>query len=112
MYKAVVHLNDSDADKQAVVLRNVRNLSADLGTDAQIELVIHGPSITLTVPGHAHQQALSELLASGVAVAACRNSLRSQELAEADLLAGVTAVSSGVGHLVRRQHDGWAYLRP
>jgi hypothetical protein len=36
----------------------------------------------------------------------------SQNLDPRDLVPGTVVVSSGVGHLVARQGEGWAYLRP
>ena len=111
-YRAVVHFNDADPDKQSAALRNVRNLRADLGPDARIEIVVHGPAIGLAAAGHRLERTLRDLVESGVGLAACGNSLRSQHVGEETLLTGVTVVSSGVGHLVRRQHEGWAYVRP
>lgn len=112
MYQVVVHLNDAAEEKQQAVLRNVANLRADLGDDAAIELVIHGPGIVLVTHDHPLASTVRDVLDSGVGLAACRNSLRSKNLTETDLQDGVAVVTSGMGHLARRQHDGWAYLRP
>jgi uncharacterized protein len=38
--------------------------------------------------------------------------MRSTNVSDSDLVPGAVPVSSGVGHLVARQREGWAYLRP
>lgn len=108
----VVHLNDADADKQASVLRNVVNLRAELGAHIPVEVVVHGPAVTLLVGGNDAGRQVHELLTGGVRFAACANSLRTQQLDRSAVLDGVQIVPAGVAHLARRQFDGWAYLRP
>ena len=38
--------------------------------------------------------------------------MAAQKLTQADMLAGIGYVPSGVVELIKRQRDGWAYLRP
>jgi len=38
--------------------------------------------------------------------------MRAQQLSPEALLPGVGIVPAGVAQLVRRQREGWAYLRP
>jgi intracellular sulfur oxidation DsrE/DsrF family protein len=42
---------------------------------------------------------------------ACQNSMRGFHLEATDLVPGMTPVPSGVVELIRRQHDGYAYVR-
>jgi len=51
-------------------------------------------------------------LARGVIVAACENSMRSAGVTAEQLADGARIVPSGIAQLVRRQRDGWAYVRP
>ncbi len=108
----VVHVADADLAKQVAVLRNARNLRADLGPGTPIELVVHGPAVGMLRSEGQHRGAVAALLQDGVALAACQNSMRSLAMDSADLTPGVDVVPSGVGHLARRQLAGWAYLRP
>ena len=48
----------------------------------------------------------------GVLFAACAHSLSQLEIARNTLLESVEVVSSGVGELVKKQMEGWAYIRP
>lgn len=51
-------------------------------------------------------------LDAGVKVMACQNTRRGRKLVAGDMLAKVGYVSSGVVELMRRQQEGWAYIRP
>lgn len=110
MHRTVVHLTSADPGKVHSVLQNITNLYGTLGSETQIELVVHGPAIRVAAAPPSER--LAALLEDGLSVCACRNSMASQELAEADLAEGVTTVPSGVAHLVVRQAEGWSYLRP
>ena len=106
----VIHINEGAADKQAVVLRNATNLMTALGPETTIELVTHGPGISLAVG--AASPTLAAVLELGVTVCVCRNSMASANLTDAELFPGARIVPSGMAHLVIRQGEGWAYLRP
>jgi len=75
-------------------------------------LVVHGPALTVALTGAPTAAALSDLLARGVIVAACENSMRSAGVTAEQLADGARIVPSGIAQLVRRQRDGWAYVRP
>ena len=49
---------------------------------------------------------VSDAIKSGVAVQACESTMRNQKLVRADML------PAGVVQIIRRQQEGWAYLRP
>jgi len=47
-----------------------------------------------------------------VAIALCNNALNNLRLKPEDMLPEALVVPSGVGELVRKQAEGWAYIRP
>ena len=51
-------------------------------------------------------------LGHGVTVSACENTMRGQKLVKADMLDGIAYVPAGVVEIMRKQQQGWAYLRP
>lgn len=108
----VVHLPEADPPRQQAVLRNTANLIRALGPGAVIELVTHGPGVELCTGENGLAAVLADLQSAGAAVCACANTLAARGLTAAALLPGVTVVDSGVAHLVRRQRQGWSYLRP
>lgn len=108
----VVHLDEESEEKHQAVLRNVGNLVADLGELTAVELVAHGPGIGLCLAESPQAESLRELIGRGVVVAACENTLESKGIGPDQLAAGVLTVPSGIGELVRKQQQGWAYVRP
>ncbi|WP_299039662.1 DsrE family protein [uncultured Pseudokineococcus sp.] len=97
----------------APVLRNLDNLLTDLGHDhdVRVEVVAHGEGLGLVGDGVIAPQQAAALRRAGVRLVACATSMRRWGLHPHQLAPGTRIVSSGVGHLLRRQHQGWAYLR-
>ena len=54
---------------------------------------------------------LNWLQNGGVVFAACSNTLRGFHIDVKQLIPGVLVVDSGVAEVVRRQEQGWAYLK-
>ena len=97
-----------------MVLGNITNLLADLGDgNVQVELVANGAGVRLLTgetPELAEQiRALAE---RGVRFVACQNSLNHLGLQRSSLLEGVEIVPAGVSELVKKQAEGWGYIRP
>ena len=108
----VVHVDEGGTEKHTSVLQNVANLLDEMGAGLQVEVVAHGPGIDVCLRDSPAAGALSGLIARGVIVAACENTLRHRGLQQDQLTDGVTAVPAGIAELVRRQQSGWAYVRP
>jgi uncharacterized protein len=113
-YQVVFHLDEGDKVRMRMTLKNIENLVADLGEkNIEIELVTNGQGVmALLKQPNAHGDQIARLAQRGVHFAACANSLRQMDLAADALLDSVQVVPTGVGELVRRQADGWAYVRP
>ncbi len=110
-YKVVVDVAQSgDAFDRAI--GSVRNLLKALGPDhVTVEVVAHSAGIKLLVAAdNANTAELTELAKQGVIFAACENSMRANHLTKADLLPFAVPVDAGVAELVRRQHEGYAYV--
>lgn len=105
-----VHLPEGGEDRQEAVIRNLRHLRAALTPGTQIELVAHGPGISVLDRRGPLANGVRDL--SGVRLVACRNTMSRLGIEVADLLPGVMVVPAGIAHIVRRQAEGWAYVRP
>lgn len=95
------------------LLGNIENLRRALGAELRdVEVIAHGPGLGLVLRTNAAQAARIEALSSrGVRFLACENTLTRRKLGKADLLPFVGTVDSGVAHVVRRQKQGWQYIR-
>ncbi len=111
--RVVVQVSEADPARWQLVLNNVRNLQDDLGADkVTVEIVVFGPGIGMLKSDAPTSSRVSEAIKAGVAVNACDNTMRNQKLARADMHPNVTYVPAGVVEIVKRQQEGWAYLRP
>lgn len=108
----VIHLDEADPAKHAAVLRNVSNLMDALEPGTDIELVVHGPGISILLPDSAHRETVRALQHRGLTVDACRNTLRNERIDPDQLMPDSVIVPSGIAHLVILQGEGWAYVRP
>ncbi len=111
--RVVVQVSEADPARWNLVLNNVKNLQDELGADkVTIEIVAYGPGIGMLKFDAPTNSRVSDAIKAGVTVAACENTLRNQKLARADMHPNVTYVPAGVVQIVRRQQEGWSYLRP
>lgn len=112
-FHVLFQLDEGEEHKQESVLGNVSHLLDDLGEDRTVvELVCHGPGLTLLTGETGFAQQVATLVTRGVAMAACSNTMQARGVPRERLLPSVTIVSSGVGEIVRRQQEGWQYVRP
>lgn len=108
----VVHLDEDGPDKHEAVLRNIDHLLDEVESPTEIELVVHGSGIHAALAIATNAESLRMLLSRGVHIAACERTLTRMGIDRTDLAAGVGTVPSGMGELVHRQSQGWAYVRP
>jgi len=113
-YRVVFHLDEPGKGRADQVFRNIENLLDDLGENTvEVELVANGGGVYVLVKGpDSHAEQVGRLSTRGVLFAACAHSLSQLEIARDTLLESVEVVSSGVGELVKKQMEGWAYIRP
>jgi hypothetical protein len=55
---------------------------------------------------------LAQALDSGVGLLACENTMRNTKVGKEQMYYGIKYVEAGVTHLMKRQREGWAYIRP
>jgi len=111
--KVVLQVSDSDPAKWNLALNNARNIQTDLGEkNVEIEIVAYGPGIGMLKLDSPVASRLDEAIASGVKVAACENTMRGQKLARADMLPNLEYVPAGVTEIMKKQQQGWSYIRP
>ena len=112
--KAVFQVTENDEAKWNLVLGNVRNLQR--GTEAtggvDVEIVAFGPGIQLLKAGSPLAARISEAVGTKVKVVACRNTMAANQLTDADMLKDIGYVPAGVVEVMRKQQQGYAYIRP
>src|SRR5882757_3616611 len=112
--KAVYHL--SDLDKVSFVLGNIQNHFDGVGgpDKVTIALVVHGPALRafhLASTNPDMTKRVGQFAKAGVELAACGNTMKSQNVALKDLLPGfVNADKGGVVRIAELQSQGYLYL--
>ena len=111
--KAVFQVSDGDPQKWNLTLNNAKNVQDDLGSDAvDLEIVVYGPGIGMLKGDSPVAKRIADALKSGVKVVACENTMKAQKLVYADMLPSIGYVPAGVVELIRKQQEGYAYIRP
>jgi intracellular sulfur oxidation DsrE/DsrF family protein len=114
--KVLFHINENE--KWKTVLSNITNLIDDSGQE-NVDAVVLANGFS--VYGYADPDKISpmeQLTAQGVKFLACRNSLKNmcQEgvacLKEELLPPFIGIVPTGITEIIKRQQDGYAYVKP
>jgi intracellular sulfur oxidation DsrE/DsrF family protein len=112
-HKALIQVSDDDAKKWNLALNNARNMQDDLNADAiDLEIVVYGPGIGMLKADSPVAKRVADALKAGVQVVACENTMRNQKLVRSDMLPGIGYVDAGVVEIMKKQQQGWAYIRP
>lgn len=109
----VIQVSDKDPAKWNLALNNAKNVQTDLGKDnVDIEIVAYGPGIGMLKVDTEVAGALEQAQKAGVKLTACQNTMRTQKLTEKDMHPASGYVPAGVVQIMKRQQEGWAYVRP
>ncbi len=111
--KVVFQVSDADPAKWNLALNNARNVQAELGKDnVQIEIVAYGPGLGMLKRGSKVEERLAQAMDNNIGLIACENTMQNTKTTKADMYDGIAYTPAGVTHLMKRQQEGWAYIRP
>ncbi|MDH4326788.1 MAG: DsrE family protein [Betaproteobacteria bacterium] len=112
-HRLVLQVSDNDPAKWNLALNNARNVQEDLGKDkVEVEIVAYGPGLNMLKADSKVAGRLAQALDNSVGLMACENTMRNTKTTRADMYAGISYVDAGVVHLMKRQREGWSYIRP
>ena len=78
----------------------------------KIEIVAYGPVLNMLKAESKVAARRAEALDNEVALLACENTMTNTKVTKADMYGGISFVMAGVTHIMKRQREGWAYIRP
>lgn len=112
-HRVVMDVSSDNPKVWEIVTNNVENLQKAFGGEtASIEVVAYGPGLGMRLGSDsALTSRLQALASSGVVLAACENTMRRKGVQRSDLLPFATTVESGVAEVVRKQEQGWSYVK-
>jgi uncharacterized protein len=112
-HRVVFQVSDNDPARWSLALNNARNVQTDLGAqNVQIEIVAYGPGINMLKAESAVAGGLAAALDTNVGLIVCENTMQNNKVARDEMYGGIKYVQAGVTHIMRRQGEGWAYIRP
>ena len=111
--KIVLQMSEADPAKWNLALNNAKNVQDELGAaNVDIEIVAYGPGIGMLKLDSVVNSRVADLSKAGIKVVACENTMRNQKLVAADMHPAAGYATSGVVHIMKRQSEGWSYVRP
>ena len=111
--RVVFQVRDNDPVKWNLALNNAKTVQTDLGKDnVQIEIVAYGPGLDMLKAESKVAPRLAGALDDSVGLIACENTMKNTKVTRDDMYQGIGYVMAGVTHLMKRQQEGWSYIRP
>jgi len=111
--RVVIQVSDNDPAKWSLALNNAKNVQQDLGKDkVQIEIVAYGPGLGMLKAESKVADRLAGALDDNIGLIACENTMTNTKVSRSEMYGGIAYVKAGVTHIMKRQQEGWAYIRP
>jgi len=111
--KVIFQVSDADPAKWNLALNNARNVQTELGKEnVLVEIVAYGPGLGMLKADSKVEARLAQALTDNVGLLACENTMINTKTTRADMYGGISYVMAGVTHIMKRQREGWAYIRP
>lgn len=114
--KVLFHVNKND--RWNVALGNITNLLRDVG-EGNVDIIVlaNGPSVIAYAESE-KVEIMKGLSEKSVKFLACRNSIKKMCsegalcISEEALPVFVTVIPAGITEIIKRQHEGYAYVKP
>lgn len=111
--KVVIQVSDNDPKNWTLALNNAENVQQDLGKgNVDVEIVAYGPGLPILKLDSPVATRVADAIAGGVKMVACENTMTKTKLTKDDMLPNLTYVKSGVPYLMKKQAEGYSYIRP
>jgi intracellular sulfur oxidation DsrE/DsrF family protein len=114
-YHAIYQLDSNDPKIIEKAIRNINNVLDDPRLKGKITLELitfSGGTEAFLKSTSKYEEQFKKLIARGVLVAQCTNSLKERNLTKDQLFDFIGYVPSGNGELIIRAHEGWTIVKP
>jgi intracellular sulfur oxidation DsrE/DsrF family protein len=111
-YNVVFDITSKDTVVHQMVMRWVSEIAKEY-PDANLEVVFYGKSLDLVTKDKSPYAADITRLTSGkhVNFTVCEIAMKRNNVEKSQLVTGVNTVPDGIYEIVKRQSDGWAYIK-
>jgi uncharacterized protein len=109
--KIVWEMASGDTAQQRILFKQIGNVLT-AAPDTKIEIVFHGPSVygLLKDSGYFKEQIIS-FHKKGVVMAVCNNALKNRNIKPERVIPEATIVPVAILELVKKQEEGWSYIK-
>lgn len=109
--KVVLHLQSSDTLVHKSIVNQVSNLKKAL-PDATIELVCHGPGLEFLLKEKSrYANRLDKMKLKDVSFVGCEFTMSQRNYKKEDLVPFARTVPLGIAEIVKKQAEGWLYVK-
>lgn len=115
VYHTIYQLDSNDPKTIEKAIRNINNALDDprLKGKLTVELItFSGGTEAFLKSTSKYEEQFKKLIARGVIIAQCTNSLKERNLTKEQLFDFIGYVPSGNGELIIRAHQGWNIVKP
>ncbi|KAA8923068.1 MAG: hypothetical protein F6Q11_02225 [Thermoplasma sp.] len=102
-------INVTEMEKVGITITSAFNLLRE-DPSAIVEIVFHSNAVTFLADAN-NSERVKGMVKAGMSVVACRNSLISKNISEASILEGVRIVNAGIYEVLKRESEGWLYIK-
>ena len=111
-HRIVMQLSSNDTLVWKGLMNNLKHLKAGWGDSVLIEVVAHGPGLDFLTKGKTTQQEkINHFKQLGIMFIACENTMMERKIPKASIIAEAAFVKMGIGEIVRKQEQGWSYIK-
>ncbi|MGV3656877.1 MAG: DsrE family protein [Chitinophagaceae bacterium] len=111
-YDVVFDLTSKDTAAHKTVIRWINGITAT-NPDARLEVVLYGQSVDMVIKDRSVvAEALQQIGTNkNVVFTVCAASLKRHNIDQSRLLPGIAVVPDGIYQIVKRQKEGWGYIK-
>lgn len=113
-HRLLIQMSDNDPARWNMVMNNVKNAQDDVGgaDKIDIEVVAYGPGINMVKSDSPVAGQIADIVKSGVKVVGCENTMKAMKLEKGQMLTTIGYVPAAVTEIMKKQEEGWPYVRP
>lgn len=113
VHRVVFQVTLDGEDNWNKVLNQIENLKKGFAPDkVEIEVVTHGDAGGFVLSKNtAVSERIQKIEATGVQFALCANTQKKNNIKAEEITPGVTIVPAGIVEVIKRQEEGWSYVK-
>jgi intracellular sulfur oxidation DsrE/DsrF family protein len=110
-HKIVFQLTTDDTLAHKALMKQLNNITT-VAPGTKIEVVCHGPGLSMLVTGKTVvQEKMQQMKMKGVFFVACEFSMSERNVPKEKIIPEADFVKAGIIEIVTRQEQGWSYIK-